>query len=136
MSEASLESSARAAADRIFSRMEETWNAADVQAYSKVYAEDASYVNRYGVLHLGRQEIARIHAAALASRFHNTKLRMAMQYFSLLAPTIAVAHVTAATTAASKRSQAIRTTVTTVLSSKSGEWQIAALHVSDIQPES
>jgi len=82
MSEASLES----AADRIFSRMKGTWNAADVQAHSKVYAEDASYVNRYGVLHLGRQEIAGIHAAAFASRFHNTKLRMAVQYFSLLAP--------------------------------------------------
>jgi len=99
MSEASLESSSRAAADRIFSRMKGTWNAADLQAHSKVYAEDASYVNRYGVLHLGRQEIAGINAAAFASRFHNTKLRMAVQYFSLLAPTIAVAHVTAATTA-------------------------------------
>jgi len=49
-------SCARAAAGHIFERVEETWNAGDVQAQSEVYAADPGYVKRHGMLHLGREK--------------------------------------------------------------------------------
>ena len=130
-----MDSSARGATDRIFARTQDTRNAGDVQAYSQVYAEDASYVNCSGVLHLGREEIRPDPWCGLGERFSGHKVADDSAVFLRLCPDNRRRSCYGAAITASTGSQQIRAMVTIVLSNKSGEWQVVALHVSDIQAE-
>lgn len=61
-------SRARAAAGHIFERVEETWNAGDVQAQSEVYAADPGYVKRQtGCSTWPKRRIVRIPRRSLVS---------------------------------------------------------------------
>jgi len=128
------EAEARSAADFLFSLMEQAWNVADVDAYAQLFSDHTGYVNRYGAVFQSRAEVARIHAEAFAGRFKGTRLHLSTRRFRLLEPAVAVAHVDVVTSSSGSDSRELRAIATVVLHKHENDWQIAALHVSEVQP--
>lgn len=128
------EAEARSAIDLLFSLMEQAWNRADVDSYSHLYADDVGYVNRFGALLEGRDEVARIHAEAFAGWLHDTKLRLSTKRFRLLAPGVALAQVDVVTNADTPNCGDLRAIATIVIAKTEADWRVAALHVSEIRP--
>ena len=56
--------------------IERAWNAGDVKTYARLYAHDAAYLTRAGVLWTGRKAIERGHAAAFRGELKGTVLKI------------------------------------------------------------
>jgi len=132
--DAAAEAEARSAIDYLFSLMEQAWNRGDVESYSHLYGEDVGYVNRFGALLEGREEVARIHAQAFAGWLHDTKLRLTTRRFRLLAPGVALAQVDVVTNGETPDSKDLQAIATIIISKVGTDWRVAALHVSELRP--
>lgn len=72
--------------------IERAWNAGDVKAYARLYALNAAYVTRAGILWEGRKAIERGHAAAFRGELKGTVLKIRIKRLRFLTPKSAVAH--------------------------------------------
>ena len=73
----------------LFRAFEETWNSHDAQAYSRLFAEDADFVNVVGMRAQGRTEIERFHRPTFATMFAQSKITFTDIRISYLRPDIA-----------------------------------------------
>jgi uncharacterized protein (TIGR02246 family) len=72
--------------------IERAWNADDVKSYARLYALNAAYVTRAGILWRGREAIERGHAAAFRNDLKGTVLKIGIKRLRFLTPKSAVAH--------------------------------------------
>jgi uncharacterized protein (TIGR02246 family) len=61
---------------KVVAGFEEAWNAHDMTAFSKLFREDAEWVNNVGMHWHGRDEITAAHTAFHATTFKNHRLHM------------------------------------------------------------
>ena len=69
--------------------IERAWNAGDVRSYARLYALNAAYVTRAGILWEGRE---RGHAAAFRGELKGTVLKIRIKRLRFLTPKSAAAH--------------------------------------------
>ena len=72
--------------------IERVWNAGDVKSYARLYARDATYVTRAGILWKGRKAIERGHAAAFRGDLKGTVLKIRIKRLRFLTAKNAVMH--------------------------------------------
>jgi uncharacterized protein (TIGR02246 family) len=72
--------------------IERAWNAGDVKSYARLYAQDAAYLTRAGILWTGRKAIERGHAAAFRGELKGSALKIRIRRLRFLTPRTAVAH--------------------------------------------
>lgn len=66
------------------------WNRGDATAWSKDFAADADFVNIFGMVFSGRQEIEKRHAAIFASIFEGSRSTVTVRRLTFPAPELAI----------------------------------------------
>jgi uncharacterized protein (TIGR02246 family) len=110
--------------------LEEAWNAADAAAYGRLFASDAIYVTRSGLVWRGRPAIEEGHAKAFAGALADTTLTLQPIHISFPAPFLAIAHLNVEV--GSDETEVLRAITTLVLASDEERWSILAAHTSEI----
>ena len=119
-------------------RQAEAWNRHDAKAYASLFAEDGDVVNVLGWWWRGRPQIESKLAAAFAFVFRDSTLTIADVQVRLLAPDIAVAHVSWTMAGAKvppgmpEPRQGIQLQV---LQKQAGRWLIASFQNTNSVPE-
>jgi uncharacterized protein (TIGR02246 family) len=72
--------------------IERAWNAGDVKSYAGLYAQEAAYLTRTGVLWTGREAIERGHPAVFRGELKGSVLKIRIRRLRFLTPRTAVAH--------------------------------------------
>jgi uncharacterized protein (TIGR02246 family) len=70
---------------------EDAWNRHDMDAFAKLFATDADFVNVRGVRWVGREEITKAHAAVHATIFKASTLKIGETTIRFLKPDVATA---------------------------------------------
>ena len=128
----------RKAADRrgigaLVEAIERAWNAGDVKAYARLYAHDAAYLTRAGVLWRGRKAIKRGHTAAFRGELKETVLSIRIERLRFLMPRMAVAHcVIELSEGARKRAHKIHAATRFELRKIRARWEIVAARTREI----
>lgn len=83
------EAAARAGVDALLRVFADGWNAGDATTLANSFHNDASFVNRFGRLVHGRDEIAAMHAPLYASVYRGSVITCRLEELTLLTDTIA-----------------------------------------------
>jgi uncharacterized protein (TIGR02246 family) len=113
----------------VLAALEAAWNDADAAALARVFAADAVYVTRSGLVWEGRPAIEEGHAKALAGPLADTRLSLRPLHEAMAAESVMVAQVAVELTNAHS---AVRAISTFVLAAKDGRWSIIAAHTTDV----
>ena len=120
----------------IVSAFEAAWNHHDMNALAMLFARDADFVNIFGVRWIGREAIKQAHAAAHATVFKTSTLKIGDTTIRFLKPDVATARSVwslAGMTAENGRVAATRTGILThVLERTDEHWLIVASQNTDI----
>jgi uncharacterized protein (TIGR02246 family) len=114
---------------RVFADIEGAWNAGDAAAYARVFASDAIYVTRSGLVWQGRPEIEEGHAKAFGGSLANSTIELRPSHVAFPEPTVAVAQVEIELTVVPAVTRAI---TTFVLWYDGDEWLVVAAHTGEI----
>lgn len=107
--------------------IERAWNAGDVKSYARLYALDASYVTRAGIVWKGRKAIERGHAAPFRGDLKGTVLKIRIKRLRFLTPKTAVAHCAVELSEVARRRVRKIHAITRFELRKNGtHWEIAA----------
>jgi len=116
--------------------IEDAWNRHDMDAFGKLFASDADFVNVRGMRWVGREEITKAHAAVHATIFKTSTLKIEDTTVRFLKPDVATARsVCTLTGQMSPNGQLVpsRTTILThVLVRADGRWLIVLTQNTDI----
>lgn len=114
--------------------LEDAWNAGDGAAFAAPLAEDADFVNVYGMHARGREAIAKGHEGIFRSVYAGSTVRYTVESARLLRGDVALAHlharlhVPAGPMAGDREARP-----SLVLTRDEGGWRIAAFHNTFIQ---
>lgn len=121
----------------------DTWNTHDMQAFAALYADDADFVNVYGLWWQGRQAIEDAHAATHLTLFRASSLSLAQPHtIRFIADTVALCRThwlltgirtRAGEPAPDRRGRLLHVLTRELNGSRSG-WRIAATQNTDITP--
>ena len=92
---AALQSSDRSALERLFGGLEAAWNSADGASFAAAFADDADFVNVYGMHVRGRTAIAAGHQYIFTTIYKDSKVEYRVVSMRELAPGVALVHVSA-----------------------------------------
>ncbi|MGA8144518.1 MAG: SgcJ/EcaC family oxidoreductase [Candidatus Acidiferrales bacterium] len=107
--------------------IERAWNLGDVKSYARLYAEDAEYLTRAGILWSGRKAIERGHAAAFRGDLKGSTLKIGVKRIRIFKPGAAAAWCAIELTeGGGKRGRKIRAVTTFALRKNRGRWEIEA----------
>lgn len=125
----------RAVADAFLS----TWNAHDMAAFAALYADDADFVNVYGLWWTGRQQIEDEHVATHVSIFRASTLTATQPHsVRVIAPGVALCRthwtLTGIQTRAGGPAPDRRGRLLHVLKHNGERWRIVATQNTDITP--
>jgi uncharacterized protein (TIGR02246 family) len=124
---ATVRSSDRASLERLVGELEAAWNSADGAAFAEAFADDADFVNVYGMHVRGRTAIAAGHRFIFTTIYKDSKVEYRVVSVRELAPGVALVHVSATLNVPvgpmAGRHEAIWTGVATRLD---GGWKFAA----------
>jgi len=81
---------ARAGAEAILARFMRTWSASDAKGLAALFAPNADFINPYGDLARGPEEIAAFYAGAFARGYAGTKGEGELVSLRVLAPGLAL----------------------------------------------
>jgi uncharacterized protein (TIGR02246 family) len=113
--------------------IERAWNAGDVKSYARLYAQDAAYLTRAGILWTGRKAIERGHAAAFRGELKGSALKIRIRRLRFLTPRTAVAHcVIELSEGARKRAHKIHAATRFELRKILARWEIVAARTREI----
>jgi uncharacterized protein (TIGR02246 family) len=109
-------------------------NARDVmKSYAQLYAKDAEYVTRAGILWTGRKAIERGHTAAFRCELKGTELKIRVKRPRFLTAKAAVAHCAIELSEGAKeRRRTIRAVTRFELRKTSARWEIIAARTREI----
>jgi uncharacterized protein (TIGR02246 family) len=88
-------SSDRSKLQRLVEMLEDAWNAGDSSAFATGFAEDADFVNVYGMHGRGRTAIAAGHHFIFTTIYRESKVEYRVVSMRMLASDVAVVHVSA-----------------------------------------
>lgn len=115
---------------------EDAWNRHDMDAFAKLFATDADFVNVRGMRWVGREEIKKAHAAVHATIFKTSALKISDTTIRFLTPDVGTARsVCTLTGQMSPNGQAAppRTAILThVLVRAGGRWLIVLTQNTDV----
>jgi uncharacterized protein (TIGR02246 family) len=94
---------------------EDTWNRHDMDAFGKLFAADADFVNVRGVRWVGREEITKGHAAAHATISKTSTLKIETTTVRFLKPDIATTRTVCTLTGQVSPNGQVAPTRTTIL---------------------
>lgn len=120
----------------------EAWNRGDAVAWSKPFAQDADFVNIFGMVFTTRAEIADRHAAIFATIFKGTHTAVTVRRLVFLTPRLAVVdtdHVVTGYGALPATLHpvdgAVRTRMKYVMQKRGAGWSILAAQNTEIKPQ-
>lgn len=121
---------------RVVNGFAQAWNAHDMEAFARLFAADAEFVNVVGLWWKGRDEIRRAHEATHATMFRNSRLTLLETTVRFPSPQIAIArsrwrlegHVAPDGQPLPERSGVL----VNVLASEGGAWRIIDSQNTDI----
>ena len=105
--------------------MATAWNEADAEGFARPFWRDAEFVDIKTVRDSGREEIRKRHAWLFGGVFRGSRVAYDVLDFKLLAPGVALAHVTAALDTKDGR---IDTLASCVFKREDMRWQLAVFH--------
>lgn len=109
--------------------LQDAWNAADGHAFAAPFAEDADFVNVYGMHAQGREAIAQGHEMIFKGPYAGSAVRYVPESVRLLRPDVALAHVHGELVIPGGPMQGeYLARYTLVLTRDGGGWEIAAFH--------
>ncbi|HYH81612.1 MAG TPA: SgcJ/EcaC family oxidoreductase [Longimicrobium sp.] len=109
--------------------LQDAWNAPDGHAFAEPFAQDADFVNVYGMHARGRDAIAQGHEFILRGPYAGSRVGYTVESVRLLRPGVALAHVHAALSVpAGPVAGDHQARYSMVLTEDEGRWQIAAFH--------
>jgi uncharacterized protein (TIGR02246 family) len=115
---------------------EEAWNRHDMDAFARLFAEDADFVNVIGARWIGRPAIKEAHQATHATMFKNSHLKIGETSVRFLKPDVAVARsvweLQGHTNPAGEAQAPRRGILTNVLVKREPGWQIVVAQNTDI----
>ncbi len=115
---------------------EDAWNRHDMDAFAKLFATDADFVNVRGVRWVGREEITKAHAAVHTTIFKASTLKIGETTIRFLKPDIATARSVCALTGQmlpNGQVAPMRTVILThVMVRTDGHWLIVLTQNTDI----
>lgn len=116
-----------------------TWNDHDMAAFAALYADDADFVNVYGLWWTGRQAIEDAHVATHVSIFRRSTLALTQPHaIRFIAPDVALCRthwsLTGIETRAGGAAPDRRGRLLHVLKHNGARWQIVATQNTDISP--
>jgi uncharacterized protein (TIGR02246 family) len=85
----------RSSLERLVKTLEEAWNACDSAAFSAAFADDADFVNVYGMHARGRTAIANGHQFIFATIYKGSSVKYRVVSVRMLAPDVTLVHVSA-----------------------------------------
>jgi uncharacterized protein (TIGR02246 family) len=113
--------------------IERAWNAGDVKSYAQLYANDAEYVTRSGILWKGRKAIERGHVAAFRGELKRSVLEIRIKRLRFLTAKAAVAHCAIELSEGAKeRRRTIRAVTRFEQRKTSARWEIIAARTREI----
>ena len=123
------DTSAQAQVAGLVQGMEDAWNAGDGDAFAAPFADDADFVNVYGMHAHGREEIAHGHAFILRGPYAGSRNRYTVESVRMVRRDVAVAHVHAVLSVpAGPMAGEHEARYTLVATMNDGRWRIAAFH--------
>jgi len=113
--------------------IERAWNAGDVKSYARLYALDAAYMSRAGILWKGRKAIERGHAAAFRGELKGTVLKIRVKRLRFLTAKNAVAHCAVELSGVARQgARKIHAVTRFELRKNRARWEIAAARTREI----
>ncbi len=119
----------------IVQSLEDAWNTGDGAGFAAAFAEDADFVNVYGMHVHGREAIRQGHEFILKGPYAGSRNRYTPESVRLLRPDVAVARVHAVLSIpGGPMAGEHQARWTAVLTEDGGRWQITAFHNTFISP--
>ena len=127
-----------AAVRSVLRGFEEAWNRHDMDAFARLFTEDADFVNVRGARWIGRPAIKEAHQASHGTVFKASRLSVPETSVRFLKPDVAVARSTwdlvGHTTPTGEPQPPRKGILTNVLVKGDGGWQIVVTQNTDIVP--
>ena len=118
----------------LMNAIEGAWNAGDEKSYARLYARDAEYLTRAGILWEGRTAIERGHAAAFHGDLKGTVLRIQIKRLRFLTLRTAVAHCAVEVSGGARHIHKVRAVTRFELRKNRTRWEIVAARTREISP--
>ncbi|HXP70198.1 MAG TPA: SgcJ/EcaC family oxidoreductase [Candidatus Dormibacteraeota bacterium] len=119
----------------LMNAIEGAWNAGDVKSYARLYALDAAYMTRAGILWKGRKVIERGHAGAFQNDLKGTVLKIRVKRLRFLTAKNAVAHCAVELSGGTQRgAHMVRGVTRFELRKNRTRWEIVAARTREISP--
>lgn len=90
-----ITSSDQSSLETLVEALEDAWNAGDGAGFAAAFADDADFVNVYGMHGRGRTAIAKGHHFIFTTVYKDSKVEYRVVSVRMLAPGVAVLHVSA-----------------------------------------
>jgi uncharacterized protein (TIGR02246 family) len=113
----------------VLSALTVAWNDHDATEYARLFAPDATYVTRSGVLWRGRPAIEEGHAEAFVGPLADATVTLVPTDVIVVAPAVVVVHAAISLRAGEEPLKAL---TTFVLVENQGEWRIQTAHTTEI----
>ncbi len=119
----------------LINQLEDSWNAADGEAFGEAFTEDADFVAIRGDYHQGREAIARGHHAIFNSIYKGSRVAYELLQARALSDDVIIAQTRGDLSAPSGPLAGEHSSVSTlVLVRDGGEWRIAGFHNTLVAP--
>jgi uncharacterized protein (TIGR02246 family) len=133
MSTASAKAAESAAAE-IVAALESAWNRADGVEFARYFAEDADFVNIYGMHGKGREAIGAAHDMIFRTVYRGSRMSMTITQLRTLREGVALMHLHSRLEVPEGPLQGeMHGAPSAVLTLKDGRWVIAAFHNTLVQ---
>jgi len=122
-----MASSPVSVAERLAADFESSWNAHDMDAFAAIFHADASFVNRYGMLWLGRDAVREGHRFIHEGVYRDTVVANSIVHAEEITTGVVVAHMLSRMTIGPSMphgDRAINTLMLLVVTEQGGEWLI------------
>jgi len=109
--------------------MEAAWNESDAVQFARYFAEDADFVNVYGMYGKGREAIAKAHDAIFRTVYAGSVVAYTVRSIRLLSPDVALAHIDAQLfVPQGPLTGQLKSLPSMVLTRERDTWKIASFH--------
>jgi uncharacterized protein (TIGR02246 family) len=115
--------------DDIVAGLEKAWNDGDGAAFASYFAEDADFVNVYGMHGLGRPAIARAHDMILRTIYAGSAMAFTTRSVRMLGDDVALVHIDAHLWVPQGPLEGQRRALPSMVVTRRGDaWKIASFH--------
>lgn len=122
-----MEQTPASVAEHLAAAFEKSWNAHDMDAFAAIFHADASFVNRYGMIWLGREAIREGHRFIHEGVYRDTTVANEVAHAEVIAPGVVAVHMLSRMTIGPSMphgDRAINTLMLIVATERDGGWLI------------